>query len=476
MKLLTKSLIPLAVGLLIALLPVPSGLAPHAWYFFAIFCACIVGLIFEPLPGAVVGIISVVLVALLAQYALFSPEQLGDYAGKWPDKAVSWAISGFTNTTVWLIFGAFMFAMGYSKTGLGRRIALWLVRKLGKRTLTLGYAIMLADTMLAPFTPSNTARSGGIIYPIISNLPQLYDSKPFDPSMKRIGTYLMWVAIASTCVTSTLFMTALATNTLSIGLVDEIVGIRLSWGEWFMVTAPAGVLLLLIVPLLSYWLCPPEVKEGNSIPEWAGQELSKMGNIKRNEIILLASVLFALLLWIFGGGFISASLVGLMVLSVLLILRVITWDDVLKNTTAWSTLVWYATLMAMAGALKSVGFVDWFGLVIATHLSHLSPVIAMIMLTCLYYLLHYLFASSAAHATALLPVVLAVAAGIPGMDMRTFILLILPVAGLMGVITPYGTGPSPVYYGSGYLPAPLWWRLGFIFGIVFLVIWLNSCS
>lgn len=187
-------------------------------YFFAIFCGCIIGLIFEPLPGAVIGLISVVAVALLAQYALFSPEQLAAPKFKWPDKALSWAISGFSNTTVWLIFGAFMFAMGYSKTGLGRRIALWLVKALGKRTLTLGYAIMLSDVLLAPFTPSNTARSGGIIFPIISNLPPLYDSKPNDPSMKRIGTYLMWVAIASTCVTSTLFMTALATNTLSIGL------------------------------------------------------------------------------------------------------------------------------------------------------------------------------------------------------------------------------------------------------------------
>jgi L-tartrate/succinate antiporter len=60
---------------------------------------------------------------------------------------------------VWLIFGAFMFALGYEKTGLGRRIALQLVKVMGRRTLTLGYAVMVADTLIAPFTPSNTARS-----------------------------------------------------------------------------------------------------------------------------------------------------------------------------------------------------------------------------------------------------------------------------------------------------------------------------
>ena len=58
-----------------------------------------------------------------------------------------------------------MFALGYDKTGLGRRIALMLVKAMGRKTLTLGYAVMIADLLLAPFTPSNTARSGGTIYP-----------------------------------------------------------------------------------------------------------------------------------------------------------------------------------------------------------------------------------------------------------------------------------------------------------------------
>jgi L-tartrate/succinate antiporter len=71
-----------------------------------------------------------------------------------------WAVSGFGNSTVWLIFGAFMFAAGYDKTQFGRRLALILVKYLGRRSLTLGYAITFADLLLAPFTPSNTARSG----------------------------------------------------------------------------------------------------------------------------------------------------------------------------------------------------------------------------------------------------------------------------------------------------------------------------
>ena len=103
---------------------------------------------------------------MLSEYVFFSPDELAKPGFKPGDaRRLSWALSGFSNTTVWLIFGAFMFALGYEKTGLGRRIALLLVKAMGRKTLTLGYAVTIADTLLAPFTPSNTARSGGTIYP-----------------------------------------------------------------------------------------------------------------------------------------------------------------------------------------------------------------------------------------------------------------------------------------------------------------------
>ncbi|MEF9673625.1 SLC13 family permease [Pseudomonas sp. PCH446] len=145
-------LLPPCVALVLALLPAPAGLAPHAWYFFALFAGVVVGLIFEPLPGAVIGLIGVAVAAVLAPWVLFSPEQLASAGFKVPAEALKWGLSGFANNTVWLIFSAFMFALGYEKTGLGRRIALLLVKRMGRKTLTLGYAVMLADLVLAPFT------------------------------------------------------------------------------------------------------------------------------------------------------------------------------------------------------------------------------------------------------------------------------------------------------------------------------------
>jgi L-tartrate/succinate antiporter len=173
------------VAIVLALIPAPAGLAPHAWYFFAIFAGVIVGLMLEPLPGAAIGLIGVALVTVLSPWVLFAPAELAKAGFKPANASLTWALSGFSNTTVWLIFAAFMFALGYEKTGLGKRIALWLVKAMGRSTLTLGYAVTIADTVLAPFTPSNTARSGGTVYPVIRNLPALYDSKPNDPSSRR---------------------------------------------------------------------------------------------------------------------------------------------------------------------------------------------------------------------------------------------------------------------------------------------------
>ena len=196
-----KALLPLMVGLAIALIPHPAELTPKAWYFFALFVAVIVGLIMEPVPAAAIGFIGVSLAG-----ALMMVEET-------PDKSVAWALRGFGNSTVWLIFAAFMLALGYEKTGLGRRLGLLLVKRLGKNTIGLGYAIALTDLILAPFMPSNTARSGGTIFPIIRNLPGLYGSEPGETA-RKIGSYIMWTALATTCVTSSMFLTGLAPNLL----------------------------------------------------------------------------------------------------------------------------------------------------------------------------------------------------------------------------------------------------------------------
>ena len=349
------------VAIVIALIPAPAGLPQHAWYYFAIFAGVIVGLMFEPLPGGAIGLIGVTLVARLSEYVLYSPEQLAKPGFNPLNASLSWALSGFSNSTVWLIFGAFMFALGYEKTGLGRRIALMLVKSMGRKTLTLGYAVAIADTILAPFTPSSTARSGGTIYPVIKNLPPLYDSKPERP-VHAPDRLLPHVGGDCGDLRDQLDVSHRACPQPSRCGAGARKRRRSnshgSTGSWDF--APVGILLLVLLPLLAYWLYPPEVKEGAEVQSWAAKELEKWAAFTRREITLAVLVVLALVMWIFRGDEVNATTAALIVISLMLLTNVVTWDDITKNSAAWNTLAWFATLVALADGLTRVGFVKWF--------------------------------------------------------------------------------------------------------------------
>ena len=465
--------LPPAVAIAIALIPPPEGLAPHAWYFFALFMGVIVGLMTEPIPGPAVSLIGVTLVTVLAPWVLYSSAELNAPGFDPANAALAWALSGFSNSTVWLIFGAFTFALGYEKTGLGRRLALLLVRAMGRNTLTLGYAIVAADTLLAPFTPSATARSAGTVYPVIRNLPPLYGSKPNDPSRRVIGSYVMWTALAACAITNSMFLTGMAPNLLAVELVRRTVNVDITWMQWFTSFAPVGILLLFALPPLVYVFCPPTIKQGNEVAAWAGEQLESMGTLSRREVTLAVLVLLALVLWILGGTYVNPTTAALVIVGLMLLTTVVSWEDIVANRQAWATLVWFATLIALAEGLNRTGFVAWFANSVAAHVAGFSPRTGMIVLVSVYFFSHYLFASITAHTTALLPVMLSVGAAVPGMSLRTLSIMLVLSGGLMSILTPYAGGPNPVYYGSGYLPAKDFWRLGAVFGLIFFSAWLS---
>jgi L-tartrate/succinate antiporter len=282
----------------------------------------------------------------------------------------------------------------------------------------------------------------------------------------------MWVALAATCVTSSMFLTALAPNLLAVELVRKTAQVEFTWTQWFIAFAPVGILLLALVPLLAYWLYPPQVKEGAEVPAWAASELRKMGPLSTREITLGVLVVIALSLWIFGGDVMEATTAAIVVISLMLVLKVVTWDDITANKAAWNTLAWFATLVALADGLTRVGFVKWFAEAMGAQLGGVSPTVAIVALMLINFFGHYLFASVTAHVTALIPVLMAVGSTIPGVNMVTLALALCLQLGIMGVITPFATGPSPVYYGSGYLPAADYWRLGAIFGMIFFLAFL----
>lgn len=465
MKFSWKTFAPLVVWLAIYLWPVPPGLNANQWHYFAVFAAVITGLILESMPVGAVGFIGLTVAGV------------GGYIESDPGKSLRWMLAGFAESTVWLIVGAFVFSIGYRKSQLGRRIALLLVRSLGTNTLGLGYAVAMSDFLLAPATPSNTARSGGIVYPIISNIPRIYGSEP-GPTAGKIGTYVMWTAFAATAVTSSLFFTALAPNAAALAIAKKTVGIDVSWAQWFIGFAPLGILLMILVPLISYVVCRPEVKRSPEISEWAGKELMEMGPMSRNEWIMFALILLAMFLWItgstpdirvpfLGSNFINATTVVFIIISLMLVTGVIEFHDIVSEKSAWEVFFYFTSLLTLASGLNEIGFIKWVATEYAKPLIGLSPPTVMVLLVALFFWIHYFFSSITSHAAAVLPVVLAVGSGIPDMPVATLALLCMYSLGLMGVISPYATGPAPMYFGSGYIGKGQFWGFGLLFGLTY---------
>jgi len=88
----------------------------------------------------------------------------------------------------------------------------------------------------------------------------------------------------------------------------------------------------------------------------------------------------------------------------------------------------------------------------------------------LFYVLHYFFASTTAHVTALVPLFMVIAVQfVPAESILPFMVLLAGSLGIMGILNPYATGPSPIWYGAGYITQARWWALGAIFGLLYLV-------
>src|SRR5215213_1355421 len=170
---LGKWLIVIGCGVLIAAIPKPDNVTREAWTLLAIFIATIIGSIVQPMTGSAMVLFGVIATALFRALKIEK------------------ALSGYADKYVWLVLAAFFISRAMIKTGLGHRIALMFVRLIGRKTLGLGYSLILTDFVLASFIPSTGARSGGIILPIARSIAETYDSRPEDGTEGRLGTFLM---------------------------------------------------------------------------------------------------------------------------------------------------------------------------------------------------------------------------------------------------------------------------------------------
>ena len=466
--------LPSIVAILISVIiwffiPVPQGVTPQAWHLLALFLGVIAAIIGKAMPIGAIALIAILLVALT-----------GVTSDK-PAVAIQDALSSFANPLIWLIGFSIMISRGLIKTGLGARIGYYFISVLGKKTLGIAYGLTLSELLIAPVTPSNTARGGAVIHPIMKSIASSYESDPEHGTQGRIGKYLALVNYHANPITSAMFITATAPNPLVVKLISDATGanIQLSWGTWALAMLLPGMIAILLMPLVLYWLYPPEIKNTPNATQFAKQKLTEMGSMSRGEKIMLGIFMILLLLWagvpamIFGAKWsVDPTTTALLGLVLLLVTGVLTWDDVLKEKSAWDTIVWFSALIMMATFLNKLGLITWFSQVLQNGITHLGLnwVAASALLLLAYMYSHYFFASTTAHITAMFGAFYAagIALGAPPM---LFALLMAAASSLMMTLTHYATGTSPVIFGSGYTTLGEWWKAGFVMSVVDLSVW-----
>lgn len=450
-------LIVIAVGVAIWLLPTPTGLTPGAWHLFAIFVATISGFILQPLPMGAVALISITLTILTG---VLKPIE---------------AFSGFANGTIWLIISAFIFAKGFIKTGLGRRVAYLLISSMGDSTLKLGYTLALSDLIISPATPSNTARAGGILYPIVRSLCSAFGSEP-ETNPRKIGAYLMQVEYQANTITSAMFLTSMAGNPLAAMLAAKTLNIQITWGLWALAAIAPGIISLIVIPFVLYKVYPPEVTHTPEAKQFASSELKAMGPTSLAEKTVALIAMAALILWSTSQYTkLDATVVALLAVSALLITGILEWQDVLDEKGAWDTLVWAGSLVALADYLSRLGFIPWFAKTVSASIAGIPWPAAFILLLLVYLYSHYGFASLIAHITALYAAFISVAVG-TGAPPYLVALALAYMSNLCMSLTHYAAGISPIYFGAGYVTQREWWKLGFLVSIINLVIWVGLGS
>lgn len=450
-------------ALVIWFIPTPSGLLPNAWHLLAIFLATILGIILKAAP---MGTMAMLGISFCAATQVLEP---GD-----PGKSVAHALSGFGNATIWLIGLAFFIARGFIKTGLGTRLAYYFIRVFGKGPLGLAFGLNTADLLLAPAIPSNTARAGGVIFPIMKSIAVNMGSLPEKPEThRRIGAFLTLSSYNANMVTSVIFLTATASNPMAQKFAKDL-GITITWMSWLEAAIVPGLVCFLVLPLFLYKVFPPELKSTKEAPAIATQKLNEMGPVSRQEWLMVATFVILLVLWIFGNLFaMDATTAALIGLCILLLSGVLTWEDVKAEKSAWDTIVWFSSLVMMGSYLNSLGFTKWFGHLVGGHLSQLSWQWAFPLIVLVYSYCHYMFASATAQSAAMYAVFLSVGVtvGVPGTMLAIFL---GAAATLMGGLTHYGHGPAPIFFGSTYVDMRDWWKYGFFISVLFLAIWFGA--
>ncbi|KAJ3316102.1 hypothetical protein HDV04_000311 [Boothiomyces sp. JEL0838] len=451
-----------------------EGLHPSAVQTLAVFLSVMVSIMVTDYPIAILtGLALCVLV-------LGKAMDCETMEGKWVECKVcgiencdpyeagfKTALSGFGHPIAWMILCAFQLGQAVESTLLGRRIALVLMRYMGNKLYGLGLAIFLSEFLLAPFVPSNTARGGGIILPIVMSLVNSLESSPVHKP--EIGRYLILCGAHANLLISSFFVTGASPNPVIVGTAHKVLNINFNFFTWTLGAFAPGIVSLIAVSSYIYWTINAEY-DGERVVEEAGTQLERMGPLSLKETQLIFVLCSSLILWMTGSWTdIPETFVAFLALVTLLLLGTLGWDEVCKNYKAWDCFFWLAAMLVMAEQLAQLGVATYLGSTCAWLIGHVtsSPIVSAMLLASLYFITMYFFSSITGHAVALSGPFLAAGHSMGCSPWLTTALLAY-FSSLSATLTHFSTGTVVLYFAQGYFTTTKWFSIGTVIAVIYL--------
>jgi len=426
------------------LVPTSAALKPAAKASLAIAVFAIIIWVTQALDDALSALVIVFLLAAL---------KATDLAG---------AFAGYSNTALWLIVIGFIMAACMEKSGLSKRIALFLVNAAGGSAIKVYWAVALVMAVLSFLVPSITARTL-LMLPIILGVGQAFGTKPGESNIVKA---LLFIVAMSGTMMSIGVLTAHVGNPITASLIQTATKTTISWSQWLKVGAPPAFLLAFVSVYVIQLMWPPEFKDLGKGQDFIRGELAALGKFTGMEAYTLAVFLLTLVLWA-TDSFHKINVVIIGLFSVILLLwpsrGVMTWKEA-QQKVPWNVFVLYGGGLSMGTALATSGAAKWLAGSMLSPIVAMPHAIQMVILIWFITGLQIFFTGGGPKTTALTPIIIAHAVTI-GANPLGFA-LILGMNMQHQYLLPVSNMPNAVAMGTGHVTTKELMKTGAVMSVL----------
>ncbi len=391
--------------------------------------------------------------------------------------------SAYYSPIIFIFIGGAFLALAIERTGLHRRLALWIMGLAGPSAWQLLLAVMTATAILS-MVISNTS-TALIMMPMAIAMLAAGGIEPGETE-GFAGALPMGIAFAAT-IGGFGTMIGTPTNLIGMGLIEKTLGVQISFLDWSLYALP---LVIVAIPLAAFILARVQrIGTDQFDPAAAKAAIHTGGPWSTAEKRLMVVVVLALAGWMSQplterlfpeGGLTDGTIAAIAGLTMFLLpdgtgRPMLTWPE--ANRAPWDVVLMFGGGLALAMGMTTSGLADWLGQAMLPLAS--VPPFVMALIVVAFVIGATEFASNIATASGIMPVIAALA---PLMHADP-LLLALPaaIAASWGFMLPAGTGPNAIAWATGHISLKRMLAAGFwidvagaalIVAIIWAVHWL----